>query len=193
MVNKNIDAIHKFLTKNKLIVIIIIVLGIVGTIYSFWPKRDIIDNNAIMIQNSTLTNSPIFQKSSNISLTYNSPPDSDLYSPFYSQSIFYKNTNSLGGKNYNLYFLKFILPDDQEAFLDKVLFNTTYQVASCNDEKTDCYIYHKYRKGVEIKEEDICWIFTTRIGRDEIGSDKLIVGERFSKHPEECSIRATEG
>jgi hypothetical protein len=193
MTNKFIDRIHGLLTGNKLIVIIIIVLGIVGTLYSFWPKEDIIDNinNGIIIQNSTLTNSPTFQKSSNISVTYNPTPESDMYSPFYSGEISMNRDDLIDGKKYHFYFMKFILPDDQEVLLEEVLFNTTYKIASCNEAFTDCYIYHKYRNKGELKDDDICWIFTTRFGHDEMSSDTIIAGERFSKHPEDCSKLVT--
>ena len=41
MANKYVDKIHKSLTKNKLIVIILILLGVTGTLYSFWPSENL--------------------------------------------------------------------------------------------------------------------------------------------------------
>jgi len=194
MANKYVDAIHKLLTRNKLIVIIIIIVGVARTLYSFWPNEGITDNsnNEIIIQNSTLTDSPIFQKSSNISVTYNTPPESDMYSPFYSQELSLNIDTPLNGKKYHFYFLKFVLPDDQEVLLEKVLFNTTYKIASCNVESTDCYIYHKSRNKRELKEEDTCWVYITRFGHDDIDSDVQKFGERFLKDPESCSKLVTE-
>lgn len=178
-----------------MIVTIIILLGVAGAIYPFLQNADITDNRGdeIKIQNSTLTNSPLFQKSSNISVTYNSAPESDIYSPFYSQELSYNEDGPRFGKNYNFYFMKFILPDEQEVLLEKVLFNTTYKIASCNAEMTDCYVYHEYRNKGELIGSDVCWIYTTRFGHDETGSDILMKGERYPKHPEECAKLVTEG
>ncbi|MCK5629745.1 MAG: hypothetical protein KAI26_03960 [Nanoarchaeota archaeon] len=194
MANKYVDKIHKLLTENKVIVIIIIVLGVVGTLNAFWPHEDIIDNsnNGIIIENSTLTESPIFHKSSNISVTYNSPPESDMYSPFYSKEISLNIDSLINGKKYHRYLMKFILPDDQEVLLEKVLFNTTYKIASCNEEFTDCYIYNKYRNKGELVEKDICWIYNTRMGHDEIETDSLVAGKRLSQDPKSCSKLVSE-
>ena len=41
MANKCVDKIYKLLTENKLIVIIIILIGVMGTLYSFWPSENL--------------------------------------------------------------------------------------------------------------------------------------------------------
>jgi hypothetical protein len=51
MNNKIINKIYKTLTKNKLVVIIIIILGVVGTLYSFWPNTQTIQ--PLVITNMT--------------------------------------------------------------------------------------------------------------------------------------------
>ena len=57
MSNKYIDWIHIFLTKNKIIVIIIIILGILGTLYSFLPQENTISINQTKIENVNSPNS----------------------------------------------------------------------------------------------------------------------------------------
>ncbi len=186
MRNKIIDKIHKILTKNKSIVVIIIILGVVGTLYSFWPSDNTIDNsNNVLLYNSTLTDSPIIQGSSNFSVTYNDPPDGDVYTPFYRYSMELKKDNLINGNAYDYYNLKFIMPDDQEAFIPEVLFNKSYVIGSCNEESTDCYVYHKFRINDDFKEEDTCWIFTTRFGHD-IGTDSQRPAKLFNSDSSKC-------
>ena len=170
------------------------IIGIVITLIGIFFGTEIInfvvkinsDNDNIFIENSSLTNSPIFQRSTNISLTYNPPPEDDVYTPFYSYTLSKTNEKPINGKNYNLYFMKIILPDNQEAFIPEVLFNKTLPIANCNEESTDCYIHHKFRIKEELKEEDICWIFTTRFGHDYMSSDSMEPATKFHNNPEEC-------
>lgn len=183
----NLDKIYNSLTKNKPIVIIIILIsliaGIVG-IYQFFKEPT--NNNEITIQNSTLIKSPVIQKSSNISLTYNNPSEFMDVS-FYPYVIsMHTQTPDADGKRYNYYFMKIILPDNQEAFMEEVLFNKSYAIANCNEENTDCYVYHKFRINESLTEDNVCWIFTTRFGHENMSGDTRVCGKRFKIDPKSC-------
>lgn len=152
----------------------------------YFPGGKYLINTGIIIQNSTLTDSLIIQKSSNISVTYNRPLKSeDLYDSSYSHVIGVNLQNLDNGQRYNKFFMKIILPDDQEAFIEEVLFNQSYDIARCNDQFTDCYVYHKFRIVEGLKEDDICWILTTRFGHN-ISTDITQPGKRFYTNPESC-------
>jgi len=190
----NLDKIHNFLTKNKLIVIIIILVSLITsilTIYQFFKES--INNSGINNQNATLINSPIIQKSSNISITYNQPPEENVLSPFYSTGFIIDfDTPATNGKIYNNYFVKFILPDDKEVFMEEVLFNKSYEIARCNEQLTDCYVYHKFEIKTGLKEDNICWIFTTRFGHSNISTDSMKPANRFFIDPKSCSKLVNE-
>lgn len=174
---------------NKIMFWLAVIGIIVGILFGGKHIININSNNDIMnVENSTFKNSPIFQRSSNISLTYNPAPDDDLVSPFYSTKLFMEGDKLIfDGKKYNFYFMKIILPDDQEAFIPELLFNKSYDIANCNEQWTDCYVYHKFRIKGELKEDDICWIFTTRFGHDYLHTDALRGAKRFQNNPANCS------
>lgn len=145
------------------------------------------NNNQIIIENSSLSNSPIFQDSSNISVTYGTETDSDVLNPlFYTHTFSVLRNLEHFGKRFDLYLMKIILPDGQEALLNKARFNETYTIAACNEEWTDCYVYHKYKTESKLTDEDVCAILYSRIGNEELGSDITSYTKKFQTEQKNC-------
>lgn len=169
----------------KFSIVSAIILALIGL---FFGGKYIINYNNIEIRNSNLINSPIVQGSSNMTFIYTSSTyPNDAFDPFFYPKTFGINMNNfIDGKKVNRYFMKIIIPDSQEVFLKEVLFNISYDIARCNEQDTDCYVYHKFRTNENLKEDDICWIYTTRLGHEEISSDILEFGKRFMNNPESC-------
>jgi len=163
-----------------------IILVVIG--FFFWGNYIInSSDDDITIQDSNLTNSPIIQKSSNVSVTYTTPSDSDMVNLFFYKKTFsITRDNTYFGMKFNLYGMKVILPDGQEAFLEKNLFNKSYTIGICNEELTDCYIYHKFRIKDKLPEDRICAILYTRLGNEDIGTDIMSYAPKFQTDPDSC-------
>ena len=184
VMSKIIDWLHNLLTKNKLIVIIIIIIGIIGSLPSF--KKEQPNVNQININNSSLINSPTIQQSSNISIVYNTPKNFDINNGECNPLFYIEQIGLLKDKiKYDFYSVKYILPDDQEAFIEKVLFNVSYWIGSCNKEFTDCCVYHKFRIKKSL-DNNICWVHKTRFGHENLVSDIWNYTERVLLEPDKC-------
>ena len=53
---KIINTLHSFLTENKLVVILIIILGVLASFYALWPNSN---NEKVEVKDSSLSYSPI--------------------------------------------------------------------------------------------------------------------------------------
>ena|SRR3989344_6427898 len=147
-------------------------------------------NQTFNNQNSTF-NSPIIQgefKDSIISI--NSSYISDSIDPtLYSQIITWVNQGTYQGLGQlNLYNIKLILPDGQEAYIEKLLFGERIDIAQCNEVFTDCVIYYKFR--AKIPDKELCWL--RELNTTKIDSKTYIISEiikrsnRYITEPEKC-------
>ena len=164
-------------------IIFAVIIGIVGLFVGGNYLINIAsNNNQLHIDNSTLIKSPIVQGSSNVSIVYSeddnsAPPNPSIYSKLAGALLNFE-IPELGGK-VNIYNVKYILPDGQIVFLKEMKFNETYQIAQCNQEYTDCYIYHKFR-APELQVEEICWEAGWRDGGGAQSQSK------FRSNPSSC-------
>ena len=133
------------------------------------------------IENSSLTNSPIIRSSANISIIYPSI-ESDSGCPQNYESIF----NIKNSLNYNMFFIKVIFPDNKVGFIDKFLINQSINLGQCLPDSSDCCIYNKYRVKRDLKDDEVCGIFTTRLGHDEMQHDILQPSNRFFLNSSSC-------
>lgn len=141
----------------------------------------IINVNKVTLINSSTYQSPIIQSSSNISIIYS---DANLESgcPQNYNDIFQiKNSYS-----FDLFKIKVIFPDDKIGIVEKLSTNQSLNLGQCIYNSSDCCIYHKFRINEKMNDEDFCWIFTTRLGHEELSSDNLIPTIKQYTNKSEC-------
>ncbi len=146
--------------------------------------------NSINIQNSSVINSPMIQDSSNVSVVYN-PDDTfgldyDQYPRIHTLKTHKDFTTFYLGGKANLYFVKVIVADRKEAFLEEILFNKEYAVSRCNMELTDCIINPKFRPNKDLTEDQICWTFISRFSDKNLTYDELIPSKKFQIDRDKC-------
>lgn len=170
-----------------------IVIGIfglfAGLIFSANYMLNInIGRNQINIHDSSVTNSPIIQESSNISVVYNTDDtfglDYDQYPRIHSLK-FHEDYRPLD-KKANFYFVKVIVPDRKEAFLQEILFNKEYTISRCNMDLTDCIINPIFRPNKDLTEDQICWTFISRFSDKNLTYDRFMSSKRFKTDPAKC-------
>lgn len=172
-----------------------IIVGLVGLfiglIFSANYMLNInIGRNQINIRDSSVINSPMIQESSNISVVYNTDDtfglDYDQYPRIHTLKFHKDFTNNYVGGDANFYFVKVIVPDRKEAFLEEILFNKEYTISRCNMELTDCIINPKFRPNKDLTEDQICWTFISRFSDKNLTYDKLIPSMKFKTDRNRC-------
>jgi hypothetical protein len=142
-----------------------------------------VKNQIIIGDNNSFIRSPIVQGSST-NITYVLPEDNI---PNYSNELSVQSYMYLApfGKSDRLNVL-ITLPDTQTIFMKEMLFNMSYKIALCNDEFTDCYIYHAYRSYEHNLSQKCFHMTITPSKPPELVNNNVINEARFYQHPGEC-------
>ncbi len=140
---KFIDLAHKFLTENKLIVISIILLSIIGGVYSFFPKSS---NQNLDVKNSPASINTLNQSGNNI-IYYNSPEEqlvtpnnADLETRFNLELIDwilknkneFETTNSIIDNRFKKNFVEKLLSADIDEPTRETVFVVLYNIDLLN-------------------------------------------------------------
>ncbi len=166
-------------------------LALILTVSIFIYQETTKKNNFIFNNQNSTFYSPNLQgdfRHSNISISVQSTnydPDDECKRNYPKSFGINASFVNFRGNKVNLYNLKFILPDYKEAFLKKAIYNESYTIGECNDQLSDCCVYHKYIVTGDLSNKDICWIHTTRLTGDVV-SDSIVATDEFYINPESC-------
>ena len=187
---KSLSKTNKGIFWTIITALITILVSVVFFILSLlFPTGDI---NNINVNNSSLTNSPLIQSSSNFSLiytlgdSYDNLPFGYYTKPIQIKTDYYEiiRMEKQGCMVSNVFFDSVIvLPSRQKVFLNAIWYNESYTIAYFNNDETDAYIPHAYRVPENITDKDICYTFYI----DKVGEPmRLEEGEKVNINKSSC-------
>jgi len=165
-----INSIHSFLTKNKLVVIVIILISLGGAVYGFWPKettettitKETSENTITIGDGNKFEGVLIAQDSPGAHLEINE----NKSMPYTHQFTILEG--KFGQEKWEeLYNVKFLLPNNKDAFLPVLKEGKKYIIASTFEDCSDITVSEAYQISDNFDESNVC--FTKRLfcGEDE--------------------------
>ena len=145
----------------------------------------------ININNSTITDSQIFNGINFGEVTFSKIINMPLSSGTSSYEISYTITQTItlsNQKKYNLYNFMFILPDGKKVFIPEFLNGEQYLFAYSDDKYMNFEVPDKYKLPSGLKDEDICFI-SHPYGFPNLmngGSINTTIGPKFLTDEEDC-------
>lgn len=159
--------IYKLITSHK-IYSIIVLIGLLASIYSFFPSDSMKFNNQGATFESNVIQGDL--KDSNISISeINNFPDSPV-SGIHTREFLVSHTSKLNGRPVDEINVAVILKDNQIAYVPELPYDTLKVIAYSNSDETDFYIVHAYRN----KIDNLCSIMNS------------ITNERYGSTSERC-------
>lgn len=143
------------------------ILAIIGAVAAFFAGSFTLNFYQIINNNSTLTDSPIFQNVGSAAVNYTKVEPSNIPNDqFFVGTIHFLNDKPWFSDGVNATYnnVVFIMPDDTKAYIKKIPFGSDYEIGRCNEAKTHCFIYNSFK--IPIADGDVCWVITTRFGHD---------------------------